>query len=256
MSARQVLVKMTIKMITKSKYLKRRIILTFIIAITIKVLLLPIIDTLINAILGVYYNSGGLSILFPASIIFYFIKDDTFIGKFFKKEDNSEIEVINKKQYLIRLIIALTIAVSISVILPFMAYIVHIGNFLISEILAVLSLASIILNFIDDNNVSAIHSDGEHNLEIEIKDEKTFLEHLLIAVLIAFCLSIFCAAISFSLIKGMYAELFNLFLTIGVFFGSIIFYFLYVFFRSIQKLPWLFGGIVVFVTVIAIANWI
>lgn len=240
-------------MINKNKYLKRRIILTIIISISISMFVLPIIDALVNMMFGSFFNIRGSVVLFLASIIFYFIKDNRFIGKYF----NLEIEIINKKQCLKRLVIAFAIAVFINVVLsPFINYLVNIGRFYISAGVSFLCLASIVFYFIDDNNVKGIHSEEEHNLENKIKNEKSFLEHLLIAILMAFCISVVCATLAFSLVTGMYADLFNFYLTIGVFFGGIVFYFIYIFFRSIHKLKWLFGSIVAYVFFIAIANWL
>ncbi|WP_316751106.1 hypothetical protein [Pedobacter gandavensis] len=52
----------------------------------------------------------------------------------------------------------------------------------------------------------------------------------------------------------MYAELFHFFVAIGLFIGSFIFYFIFVYFKSIQKLRWLFGSLAVYGAVIAIGN--
>lgn len=79
-------------------------------------------------------------------------------------------------------------------------------------------------------------------------------KHLGKSVLIAFSLASVYAIIAPVLIKGMYAELFHFSVAVGLFLGSIIFYFIFIFFRSIQKLPWLFGGIAVYISIVVIAN--
>ncbi|KQO22470.1 hypothetical protein ASF10_08825 [Flavobacterium sp. Leaf82] len=87
-----------------------------------------------------------------------------------------------------------------------------------------------------------------------MKNEKSFLEHLLIAILIAIGIGLFGAVFVLAAFKDLYAEYVALFVFGSLFLGSIIFYFLYIFFRSIQKLTWLFGGIIVFGSIIVIAN--
>lgn len=87
-----------------------------------------------------------------------------------------------------------------------------------------------------------------------MKNGKSFLEHLLIAILIAIGIALSGAVFVLAALKDLYAEYAALFVFGSLFFGSIIFYFLYIYFRSIQKLTWLFGGIVVFCSVLAIAN--
>jgi len=87
-----------------------------------------------------------------------------------------------------------------------------------------------------------------------MKNEKSFLEHLLIAILIAIGIALSGAVFVLAAFKDLYAEYAALFVFGSLFFGSIIFYFLYIYIRFIQKLTWLFGGIVVFGSVLAIAN--
>lgn len=72
------------------------------------------------------------------------------------------------------------------------------------------------------------------------------IKHILRALLIAFLLTIFFAFCTPFLPKGNYAELFYFLVGIGLFVFSFIFYFVFRFFKSIKKLKWLFGGIVVF----------
>jgi hypothetical protein len=87
-----------------------------------------------------------------------------------------------------------------------------------------------------------------------MKNEKSFLEHLLIAILIAIGVAFSGAVFVLAAFKDLYAEYVALFVFGSLFLGSIIFYFLYVYFRSIQKLPWLFGGIAVFGSVLILPN--
>ncbi|MBW3517905.1 hypothetical protein [Flavobacterium sp. NKUCC04_CG] len=87
-----------------------------------------------------------------------------------------------------------------------------------------------------------------------MSEKKQFSRHLLKSVLIAFCLTAVYLMIAPALIKGMYAELFHFFVAIGLFCISIVFYFVYTFFKSIHKLRWLFGGLALFAAVIAVAN--
>lgn len=84
--------------------------------------------------------------------------------------------------------------------------------------------------------------------------KKQILKHLGKSIVIAFSLTAVYAIIAPVLITGMYAELFHFFVAVSLFIGSIIFYFIFIFFRSRQKLRWLFSGIAVFGAVIAIAN--
>ncbi|SHL25580.1 hypothetical protein [Flavobacterium chilense] len=68
-----------------------------------------------------------------------------------------------------------------------------------------------------------------------MENKKSALEHILKAILIALCISLLYAMVAFNLITGMYAELFNFFVTIGLFIGIIIFYFIVLFFKSIKR---------------------
>jgi hypothetical protein len=76
---------------------------------------------------------------------------------------------------------------------------------------------------------------------------KNNLKHILRALLIAIGLTvIFTLCIPF-LPKGNYAELFYFFVSISLFIASFVFYFIFIFFKSIQKLKWLWGGVVVLI---------
>lgn len=76
---------------------------------------------------------------------------------------------------------------------------------------------------------------------------KNNFKHILVALLTAIGITgIFALCIPF-LPKGNYAELVYFFVGIGLFVVSFIFYFVFIFFKSIQKLKWLFGGIVLLI---------
>ncbi len=87
-----------------------------------------------------------------------------------------------------------------------------------------------------------------------MNEKNQFSKHLLKSILIAFCLTAVYLIIAPALIKGMYAELFHFFVAIGLFIGSIVFYFIFIFFKSRQKLKVLFGGIALFGALISLAN--
>ncbi|KOP39808.1 hypothetical protein DBB36_21880 [Flavobacterium sp. WLB] len=93
-----------------------------------------------------------------------------------------------------------------------------------------------------------------NTIKKENEKRKNFSEHLLIAILIAIGVALAGAVFVLAAFKDLYAEYVALFVFGSLFFGSIIFYFFYIFFRSIQKLTWLFGGIAVFGFMIVIAN--
>lgn len=76
---------------------------------------------------------------------------------------------------------------------------------------------------------------------------KNNFKHILRALLIAIGVTLIFTLCTPFLPKGNYAELFYFFVAIGLFVVSFIFYFLFIFFKSIQKLKWLFGGIVVLI---------
>lgn len=79
-----------------------------------------------------------------------------------------------------------------------------------------------------------------------MNETKTKLEHLFLAVIIALVLTVIYAFIAPLFIKGNYDELVIFLGGIGLFFSYIIFYFLFTYFKSINKLKWLFIGIVAF----------
>lgn len=86
-----------------------------------------------------------------------------------------------------------------------------------------------------------------------IKKAQIF-RHIFKSVLIAFSIAIIYFIVGNIVLTGGYAELFHFLVAIGLFFGSIVFYFVFIYFRSINKLRWLFGGIAVYLCVLAIAN--
>ncbi len=87
-----------------------------------------------------------------------------------------------------------------------------------------------------------------------MSEKKQFSKHLLKSNLIAFGITAIYLMIAPALIKGMYAELFHFFVAIGLFLGSVIFYFIFMFFKSIQKLKWLFGGMAFFGALVGLGN--
>lgn len=87
-----------------------------------------------------------------------------------------------------------------------------------------------------------------------MNNEKKISEHLLFAIFIAIGVALSGAVFVLAAFKDLYAEYVALFVFGSLFLGSIIFYFLYIYFRSIQKLTWFFGGIAVFGSIIVIAN--
>jgi hypothetical protein len=88
----------------------------------------------------------------------------------------------------------------------------------------------------------------------ENEKRKKFSEHLLIAIFIAIGVALPGAVFVLAAFKDLYAEYVALFVFGSLFLGSVIFYFFYIYFRSIQKLKWLFGGIAVFGCVLVLVN--
>ena len=82
------------------------------------------------------------------------------------------------------------------------------------------------------------------------KTSKNWLNALLLSVV----LTVIYGIVAPMIITGMYAEIAILIGGICVFIGSFIFYFVFIFFKSIQKLRWLFGGIALFITFTIIVN--
>lgn len=87
-----------------------------------------------------------------------------------------------------------------------------------------------------------------------MSEKNQFSKHFLKSILIAFCLTAVYVLIAPALIKGMYAELFHFFVAIGLFIASVVFYFIFIFFKSRQKLKVLFGVLALFGAVISLAN--
>lgn len=84
--------------------------------------------------------------------------------------------------------------------------------------------------------------------------KEPILKHIAKSILLAFILAIVYFFVGTALLKGAYAELFHFFVALGVFIASIVFYFLFIYFKSIQKLKWLFGGLVIYFAITALAN--
>lgn len=83
---------------------------------------------------------------------------------------------------------------------------------------------------------------------------KKTANRLLDAVIISSTLTLIYAIVAPFIITGMFAALVIFMGGIALFVGSIIFYFIYIHFRTIKKLPWLFGGIVTFITFTILVN--
>ena len=79
-------------------------------------------------------------------------------------------------------------------------------------------------------------------------------KHFSKALLISFILTVLYAIIAPNIITGMFAEFAILIFGLILFFGSFVSYFVFIFFKSIKKLPWLFGGIAMFITFSIIVN--
>lgn len=82
------------------------------------------------------------------------------------------------------------------------------------------------------------------------KKSKNWINALSISVVITVIYGIVAPIV----ITGMFAAIAILIGGVCIFIGSFIFYFVLIFFKSIQKLRWLFGGIVLFITFTIIAN--
>lgn len=83
---------------------------------------------------------------------------------------------------------------------------------------------------------------------------KKTANRLLDAVIISSTLTLIYAIVAPFIITGMFAALAIFMGGIALFVGSIIFYFIYIHFRTIKKLPWLFGGIAMFITFTILVN--
>lgn len=79
-------------------------------------------------------------------------------------------------------------------------------------------------------------------------------KHFSKALLISFILTVLYAFIAPNIITGMFAEFAILIFGLIMFFGSFVSYFVFIFFKSIKKLPWFFGGIAILITFSILVN--
>lgn len=84
--------------------------------------------------------------------------------------------------------------------------------------------------------------------------KKQILKHSAKSFLLAFILAVVYFILGNALLKGAYAELFHFFVAVGLFIGSVVFYFLFIYFKSIKKLKWLFGGLAIYLAITGIAS--